>query len=227
MKNLRVLIVEDDTGIMNALCDVLEYEGAIVDKLYCGSNAVEVVRKTEPDFLILDLMLPKDCGFVICQEIREFSNMPIMILTARMEEDQRVKGLNSGADDYVCKPFYPKEIVARISTIMRRADPTKKKNENKISYESIALYPERYICEVNNESIQLTVIEFNILHIMISKPSVIFSRESLIVRARLDAEKIGTRSIDNHIKNIRKKINKHSKGREFLHSVYRAGYKFE
>jgi two-component system response regulator BaeR len=188
--------------------------------LYEGTAVVEWVKKNQPDLILLDLMLPGKDGIEICREIREFSRVPIIMVTARIEEQSRLNGLDIGADDYICKPFSPREVVARVRAVLRRAVQAAPKNG------ILQLDPEKYQASINGVVLTLTVVEFHLLALLAGNPGRVFSRNQLIELIYQDQRVVSDRTIDSHIKKLRKKINE-IHNRELIHSIYSAGYKFE
>ncbi len=166
-----ILVVEDEPKIAQLLVDYLQRDGFTVSVVSEGTHAVEIIKERAPGFVILDLMLPGKNGLTICREVRQFSNVPIMMLTAKVDEIDRLLGLELGADDYVCKPFSPREVVARVRTIARRLQqPPAAGNDNELSYSGVTLYLDRYECVANDQRIELTPVEFKMLHGFVSQP---------------------------------------------------------
>lgn len=228
MNPLDVLVVEDEPKIAQLLVDYLQRDGFQVTVLNEGTEAVELIREREPDFLILDLMLPGKDGLTICREVRQFSTLPIMMLTARVDEIDRLIGLELGADDYVCKPFSPREVVARVRTILRRVQHTSAApTENELSYRDVTLYLDRYECLVRGQRIELTPVEFKMLRGFMSQPGRVFSREQLMDFSYPDERIVSDRTIDTHVKNLRKKLAHSVDEEELIHSIYGIGYKIE
>ena len=230
MTNQRILIVEDEVKIAQILVDYLQNDGYQTNVLASGKTAVENVRELNPDFLILDLMLPEKDGMTICREVRQFSNVPIMMLTAKVDEIDRLMGLEIGADDYVCKPFLPREVVARVKTILRRVAPSPKPTqavESQLSYRSMSLLPEKYLCLIADERVDLTPVEFRLLQTMVSQPGRVFSRDNLMEASYPDERVVSDRTVDSHVKNLRKKVLGVKGGEDLIHSVYGVGYKVE
>lgn len=216
----KILIVEDTQKIAQLLHDYLEHGGYEPYCLYDGSTVVDWVRQNRPDLILLDLMLPGKDGIDICREIRDFSEVPIIMVTARIEEKDRLMGLDLGADDYICKPFSPREVVARVRAVLRRAAGTQE-------YSGIVqLDAEKYQAHINGIELSLTVVEFHLLSLLATNPGRVFSRQQLIEQIYPDQRIVSDRTIDSHIKKLRKKISE-VHGRELIHSVYSAGYKFE
>lgn len=228
MKGTEVIIVEDEPNIAQLLKDYLENDGFAVTVFEDGLGVVERVRSNPPGFLILDLMLPEKDGLTICREIRQFSDLPIMIATAKIDEIDRILGLELGADDYICKPFSPREVVTRVHTILRRiASPPRAVTSDILTYKGIELDLARLSCVVNGESIKLTKVEFQILNSMMAECGKVFSREKLMSLAYADERVVSKRTIDTHVKNLRKKLSNALNSEELIHSIYGVGYKVE
>ncbi|WP_086934531.1 response regulator [Agarilytica rhodophyticola] len=228
MNNKKIVVVEDEEKIAQILVDYLEPEGFEVKVVNNGSDALDTIQNYSPDFVILDVMLPGKDGLSICKELRKFSNVPVLMLTARSDEIDRLLGLELGADDYVCKPFLPREIVARIKAILRRANETSTtKQEHIIGYRSIRLLPDRFQCQAGQQTIELTPVEFRMLQALISEPKKVFSREKLMQASYLDDRIVSGRTIDSHVKNLRQKLADAIGNEEIIHSIYGVGYKVE
>jgi len=228
MNETHIIIVEDEKKIAQILVDYLEQDGFQVTALNEGTHAVEIIKAKKPDFIILDLMLPGKDGLSICLEVRQFSNVPIMMLTAKVDEIDRLLGLKMGADDYVCKPFLPREVVARVHAILRRIQqqPATIETDN-CSYQGITVFPDRYQCMVDSDEVELTPVEFRLLQTLISKPGRVFARNDLMQSSYQDDRIVSDRTIDSHIKNLRKKLSRHLNGKDLIHSIYGVGYKIE
>ena len=216
----RILIVEDEVRLAGLLKDYLAAGGHDAHILNDGRVVVTWVRDNSPDLVLLDLMLPGKNGLDICKEIRAFSDVPIIIVTAKVEEIDRLLGLELGADDYICKPFSPREVVARVKAVLRRTSegtaPT-----------GLVLDRERYQASLNGEKLDLTAVEFKLLGILFDQPGRIYSRGQLMDRIYPDRRVVCDRTIDSHIKKLRKKIAATSFDGELIHSIYGVGYKFE
>ncbi|TXR51928.1 response regulator [Reinekea thalattae] len=223
---LKVLVIEDEPKIIEILQTYMEREGYQVSVLSDGADAVEVIKQTEPEFIILDLMLPNKDGFTICKEVRQFSTVPIIMLTARVDEIDRLMGLEFGADDYVCKPFSPREVVARMRTIMRRMEASLHKEEE-LAYQGVTLNVDRFQCQVGGQLVELTPVEFRLLQTLLARPGVVHSRELLMKVCYVDERVVSTRTIDSHVKNLRSKLSNAMHGKDLLHSIYGVGYKLE
>ncbi|MEE4240784.1 MAG: response regulator [Desulfopila sp.] len=215
-----ILIVEDTRELAQLLRDYLLLADFEPHCLHEGTAVIDWVRRNQPHLILLDLMLPGKDGIEICREIRRFSQVPIIMITARVEEKARLAGLDLGADDYICKPFSPREVVARVRAVLRRSG-------NGIENpDLLQLDPEKYQAHINGKLLSLTVVEFHLLAILAEHPGRVFSRNQLIERIYPDQRVVSDRTIDSHIKKLRKKINAAHK-RELIHSIYSAGYKFE
>ncbi|MBO1254542.1 response regulator [Alteromonas sp. 5E99-2] len=224
-----ILIVEDEPKIAQILVDFLTLEGFQTKVLHDGKDVIDVVKQISPDFVVLDIMLPHKDGLTLCKEIRQFSDVPILMLTARVEEIDRLMGLGFGADDYVCKPFSAREVVARIQAILRRvsAPISKDDEDNLLVYRSIELNMEKHICKTAGNTLNLTPVEFRLLTALIKKPGVVFSRDQLMNACYDDGRVVSGRTIDSHMKNLRQKLSVTNPDDEILHAVYGVGYKVD
>lgn len=204
----KILIVEDDSGISQSLKLYLENSSYEVFLHEEGGEAIEVFQKISPDLLILDINLPKKDGITICKEIRTFSSTPIVILTARWWEIDKLKGFEIGADDYIAKPFSPRELLARIQSVLRRAVTDGKKGENGkiMKYKNIELNTEKFTLKVWGKDVSLTKNEFDILKKILEEDGKLVLRETLMKDIIGYSDYLFDRTIDTHIKNIRKKI---------------------
>lgn len=219
---LKVFIVEDEQQIADILNDYLQASGYETRLINRGNEVIPSFRKDNPDLILLDIMLPGKDGMTICKEIREFSDIPIIMLTARVEEIDRLLGLEFGADDYICKPFSPREVVARVNAVLRRFN-----NKMVIDNYQIQLNDNNYKVEVGTNNVELTAVEYKLFKYLYSHPGVIFSRAQLMEQIYDDHRVVSDRTIDSHIKKLRKKINSLISDQEFIHSVYSVGYKYE
>jgi two-component system response regulator BaeR len=217
----RILIVEDEPKLAALLSDYLQQAGFEASRLDNGLEVVSRVREQTPDLILLDLMLPGKDGLEVCKEIRSFSAVPIVMVTARVEEIDRLLGLELGADDYICKPFSPREVVARVKAVLRRAGATA------VQAEGLVLDESRYLATLHGHDLDLTAVEFKLLHFLSANPGRIYSRTQLMDRIYPDQRTVGDRTIDSHIKKLRKKLAAVAPNEELIHSVYSVGYKFE
>jgi len=224
MPKRYILIVEDEEKIASLLRDYLNDAGFGTSTQINGDRVVAQIKKDPPDLVLLDVMLPGKDGMAVCREIRQFSNVPIIMVTARIEEIDRLLGLELGADDYICKPFSPREVVARVKAIFRRLDAATP--SHRLAIGSISLDNDTRQVMIGKEALNLTPIEFGLLNIMMSQPDRVFSRNELINRVQGYDFEGYDRTIDTHIKNLRKKIAQKLPGREIISTVYGVGYKF-
>ncbi len=200
----KVLIVEDDPKIAQLLKDYLEQDGFVVTTLSRGDTVVHDVRAHPPDLIFLDIMLPGKDGLTLCREIRGFSNVPIIVLTAKVEEIDRLLGLELGADDYICKPFSPREVVARVKAVLRRTHP--ESIEEKLVAGSITLDIAGHYATIHDVDLQLTPNEFGLLKVLMARPGRVYTRGDLVSRVQGYDFEGYDRTIDSHIKNLRKKL---------------------
>ena len=221
----KVLVVDDEAKIRKVVSAYLENEGYQVEKAEDGQKALQKVENFQPDLLILDLMLPKLSGEEVCQKIRQNSELPVLMLTAKSTEDDKVTGFSYGADDYLVKPFSNRELMARVKAILRRSDYTADKAEVIVYNEGeLKLYPAKMEVSYQGENIDLTNTEFKILYHLARNPGQVLSREQLAEKVMGLEFKGFDRTIDAHIKNIRRKMGI-SKDKYIL-TVYGAGYRF-
>ena len=223
MNKGKILIVEDDIKIAEAIRDYLEKEGFTVSVLNNGKNVVREVKASPPDLILLDILLPDKDGLTICREIRSFSNVPIIFVTAKVEDIDRLLGLEIGADDYICKPFIPQEVVARVKAVIRRTRP--EHMGKKLTVGLLNMDDDNYRVTIGGSNIDVTPIEYKLLKIMMSKPDKVFTRSDFISKIQGYNYDCYERTIDNHIKNLRRKICAHLNGQEMIHTVYGVGYK--
>jgi len=218
----RILVVEDDAKIAALLADYLKANGCEPEVLARGDGVEERVRAGGVDLVLLDLMLPGMDGLEVCRRLRAFSDVPIVMVTARVEEIDRLLGLGMGADDYVCKPFSPREVVARIQAILRRvrARPGERASE-------VVLDEAGRRASIAGRDLDLTAVEFQLLRILVAQPGRIFSRQQLMDAMYADYRVVTDRTVDSHIRKLRRKIAAVLPDREIVHSVYGAGYKYE
>lgn len=217
----NILIIEDEEKLALILSDYLKEAGFKTSILGNGLEVIPQVREDMPDLIILDLMLPGRDGIDICKDIRSFSNVPIIMLTARVEEIDRILGLELGADDYICKPFSPREVVARVKAVLRRAGGQTLQSERLLLDES------RYEATFDGNILNLTAVEFNLLKVLAANPGRIYSRGLLMEHIYTDQRIVSGRTIDSHIKKLRMKLEKITDKVQPIKSVYGVGYKFE
>lgn len=222
-----ILVVDDEKKITEVLKAYLENEGFSVITAHDGLEALEKVSSNDPDLMVLDLMLPELSGEEVCQRVREFSDLPIIMLTAKTGESDRIGGLNIGADDYVPKPFSPREVVARVKAVLRRSTSTRCSG-GKLSYGGGYLVIDLNGHEVyrQSEQVSLTPTEFKLLALLAQSPGQVFSRTTLTERLQGYDYDGYDRTIDVHVKNLRKKIEEDSQNPAYILTVYGIGYKF-
>ena len=220
--NDLILIVEDEVATAEILADYLRLENYTTHLLSDVLPVVSWVREHKPALVLLDLMLPGKSGLDICKEIRSFSSVPIIMTTARVEEIDRLLGLELGADDYVCKPYSPREVVARVKTVLRRVSNVPTPMEVGLQLDESC-----YRATLNGHDLQLTAAEFRLLNYLAAHPGRVYNRQQLLNNIYADERALNDRAIDNYIKNLRKKIAAVSNDCELIHSVYGVGYKFE
>ncbi len=217
-----ILIVEDEVKLAQLLSDYLSQSGFKTRCIGNGTDAITAVQQTAFDLILLDLMLPGVDGMEVCKTIRRFSEVPIIMVTARVEEIDRLLGLELGADDYICKPFSPREVVARVKAVLRRSSV-----EASGSDDELVLDEGGYRALLCGVDIGLTAVEFRLLQILHDQPGRIFSRDQIMDRMYADGRSVSDRTIDSHIKKVRKKIATSPTRHEWIVSVYSVGYKFE
>ena len=218
----KVLVVEDEPKLANVLSDYLKASGFESVLLENGTKVVPWVREHMPNIILLDLMLPGRDGMDICRDIRTFSRVPIIMVTARVEEIDRLLGLELGADDYICKPFSPREVVARVKAVLRRA-----LDGHTVQAQGLVLDKDRYRATLHGRDLGLTAVEFKILQFIIASPGRIYSRQQIIDNMYPDDRSVSDRTVDSHIKKLRRKIEAADPTATFIQSVYGVGYKFE
>ena len=218
----RILIVEDEEKLAGLLRDYLAQEGYDVSMLHRGDEVEDWVRAHGTDLVLLDLMLPGKSGLDICKALRASTDVSIIMVTARVDEIDRLLGLELGADDYICKPFSPREVVARVKAVLRRAKRGDAPQEG-----GLALDESGYKATLGGKDLALTAVEFELLKVLVSQPGRIYTREQLMDAMYRDQRVVSDRTVDSHVKKIRKKISAVLPDREIVHSVYGLGYKYE
>jgi len=223
MTKQHILIVEDEDKIADLIRKYLKLEGYDSTIAHTGNEALSKFHSVSPDLVVLDIMLPDMDGLDICKNLRAFSNVPIIMLTARVEEVDRLMGFEVGADDYVCKPFIPRELVARIRAILNRVAGSSGKKT--LTVGALTLDSSQHKVTVDSIEIKLTQNEFSLLKVMMSTPNRVYSRQELLTATQGQSIDIYERTIDTHIKNLRKKLNKAVPSANFIESIYGIGYK--
>ncbi len=220
----HILVVEDETKIAQLICDYLAKAGYKTSVLERGDRVIAHIKRDMPDLILLDLMLPGMEGTEVCKEVRKFSSVPVIMLTARVEEIDRLLGLELGADDYICKPFSPREVVARVKAVLRRAFP--EPDVKKLTAGPLTLEEDTHQVRIGDQSLALTPSEFGLLKAFMSAPNRVFSRSELLDRVQGYQFEGYERTIDSHVKNLRKKIAARIPDQEIISTVYGVGYRF-
>ncbi len=219
----RILVVEDEPKMATLVSDYLRAAGHEPQWIADGRQVVDAHRAQRFDLVLLDLMLPGRDGFDICRELRSFSDVPIVMLTARVEEAERLLGLDLGADDYICKtPFSPREIVARVKAILRRSRRQPEQDASPLEVDE-----DGYRARFNGVALDLTPIEFRLLKTLASTPGRVFSRDALLDRLHADQRAVTDRAVDSHVKNLRRKLEQAGGKSDIIRSIYGVGYCFE
>lgn len=221
----NIYVVEDEPQIGNILRDYLAKAGYSVELFDNGRAALEAFHRREPSLLLLDLMLPEVDGITVCKEVRKTSEVPVIMVTAMVEEIDRLLGLEIGADDYICKPFSPREVVARVKAALRRwpesSEVATSSSDDLVHEEASASY------SLGGERLALTNTEYRLLRLLHGSPGRVYSRAQLLDLCYDPDQDVSDRAIDSHIKNLRRKLHAAQPQREYVHSVYGVGYRFE
>jgi len=223
MYKQQILIVEDEDKIADLISKYLKLEGYESIHAKNGTEAIALFQKTNPDLIVLDIMLPDMDGLDICKRLRDFSQVPIIMLTARVDEVDRLMGFEMGADDYVCKPFIPRELVARIRAVLTRSNRHTEQKILTLGRLTLDIY--QHLAMVDSSEIKLTQNEFSLLKVMMLSPNRVFSRQKLLTATQGQFVDIYERTVDSHIKNLRKKLSRVAPGISFIESIYGIGYK--
>ncbi|MFA5983627.1 MAG: response regulator [Methylococcaceae bacterium] len=219
----QILIVEDEEKLASLIADYLKNASFNTASLSNGLDVIPWLKHNQADLILLDLMLPGQDGLSLCREIRRFSEIPIIMITAKIEEIDRLLGLELGADDYICKPFSLREMVARVKAVLRRPILAVTAAEQGC----LQLDAQSFRIRIGNQEAELTTIEFQLLQTLYQHPGRIFSRSQLMDLIYQDQRIVSDRTIDSHIKKLRKKLTDLSPHEDLIHSVYGAGYRYE
>ncbi len=222
MTKNRILIIDDDLQICKILRDYFKHEDFEVFEAHDGNEGLTKINELSPDIIILDLMLPEKNGLDICRELKPHNQIPIIILSAKNRENDRIKGLELGADDYVTKPFSPKELVLRTKNVLRRMN--KKQDQDELKFPNLVINKEQRLVKVKGAEIDLAPKEFDLLWQMASSPKTVFSREKLLELVWEYDYYGGIRTVDTHIKAVRNKLG--AEVGEYIQTVWGIGYKF-
>ncbi|MCQ1059346.1 response regulator [Photobacterium sp. DNB23_23_1] len=218
-----ILIVEDEPALANVLGEYLSHSGYESHIIEDGNQVIEWIKMHSPELVILDLMLPNRDGLDIYRELRTFSDVPVIMATAKVDEIDRLLGLELGADDYVCKPYSPRELVVRVKNILRRTQSTStEKTESTLRIDEVKMQ-----AWVHSKALNLTPAEFRLLAYFSQHSGQVFSRNQLMDKIYFDDRVVTDRTIDSHIKNLRKKILAIDSESDWIKSVYGVGYRFE
>jgi len=218
----RILIVEDEPRLAAVLADYLAAAGYGCRQVHDGADAMPAFHDYAPDLMLLDLMLPNRDGLEICRELRGVSLVPVIMVTARAEEIDRLLGLELGADDYICKPFSPREVVARVHAVLRRFRHAPQAS----AAPGLAIDEAACRASVHGRDLELTLVEFRLLRTLAGTPGRVYSRDQLMDRLYADHRVVTDRTVDSHVKNLRRKLADVG-GEDWVRSVYGVGYRFE
>lgn len=220
----RILIVEDEPKLAALSADYLHAAGYMTDILADGREVAAAVRANAPALILLDLMLPGKDGLEVCREVRGFSDVPIVMVTARVEEIDRLLGLELGADDYICKPFSPREMVARVKAILRR---TQERPEEGDEERGLVIDEAYFRAMLDGQPLDLTPVEFRLLKTLAASPGRVYTRDQLLDHLYDDHRVVTDRTVDSHVKNLRRKLGQVRSGEDVIRSIYGVGYKLE
>jgi DNA-binding response OmpR family regulator len=229
MNAKTILVVEDEASIAEVVSLYLKRAGFDVQTAPDGKQALSLLEKQIPDFVILDLMLPEVDGLSLTRWLRERSDVPIIMLTARREEIDRIAGLEMGADDYVVKPFSPQELVSRVRAVLRRVgrDPLEAEQERPLEFDDLSINPRSRVVTANHSAVDLTAKEFDMLYLLAQHPKQVFTREQLLERVWGGAQYIDPGTVTVHVRRLREKIEADPSHPTRLLTVWGVGYKFE
>ncbi|RJE79632.1 response regulator [Paracoccus sp. JM45] len=222
----NILIIEDETDLAEVVRDYLIAAGMTVELLFEGTDAVEMASTGRFDLMVLDLMLPGVDGLTICRELRKTSDLPIIMTTAKVEEIDRLLGLEMGADDYLCKPFSPRELVARVRAVLRRRPTNDAGLPVPDTRTRLLIDADKWRATLDGADLDLTRREFSLLAALVARPGRVFSRDQLLSLAFPDDTAVFDRTVDSHIRNIRRKMNTVGEW-DPIRSVYGVGYAYE
>ncbi|MBT8053015.1 MAG: response regulator [Gammaproteobacteria bacterium] len=220
----RILIVEDEPKIAALLEDYLrDIGGFATQTVDRGDRVLNQIRSHPPDLVLLDLMLPGLDGIEVCKQLRAESTVPIIMVTARVDEIDRLLGLELGADDYICKPFSPREVVARVKAVLRRSEISADSDESG----GVEIDEEKFSARYGGNDLGLTPVEFALLKMLSANPGRVFSRDQLMNGMYPDYRVVSDRAVDTHVKNLRRKLQHAAGGKDIIRAVYGLGYRFE
>lgn len=223
----KVLIADDNKQIVSILSEYCKKNNFTVSTVFDGETALKEIEENEFDIILLDAMMPKKDGFDVCREVRTFSNVPIIMITARGEDYEKIMGLEIGADDYIVKPFSPGEIIARINAILRRITPKNDESTKIFSFDNLEIDLNNFTVKINNEIISLTKKEIEILWTLATNQNKVFTRENLLDLI-WGFDYFGeSRTVDTHIKRLRAKLDNYKHEKWNIKTIWGVGYKFD
>lgn len=224
---MKILVVEDEPKLAEVLRTYLEAAGYQVRCVDDGLRVMDLVREWEPSLVLLDLMLPGRDGLDVCRDIRSHAAIPVIMVTARTEEIDRLLGLELGADDYICKPYSPREVVARVRAVLRRADADPGHGRTRDAAQGLRIEPDAWRACLDGVTLDLTPVEFRLLALLASQPGRIFSRDQVLDGLYDDHRIVTDRTVDSHVKNLRRKLAAVRPDSELIRSVYGVGYRLD
>jgi two-component system response regulator BaeR len=222
-----IYVVEDEPRLARLVVDYLHAAGHSTRLFDNGNEVLPAVRQQAPQLIVLDLMLPGLDGLSICRELRRFSTVPVIMVTARVEEVDRLLGLEIGADDYLCKPFSPRELVARVKAVLRRYSSPPHPAQADAPDVGLVIDAEGHRATLAGQPLDLTPVELRLLAALAAQPGRVWSRDQLLDRLHDDQRALSDRTVDSHIKNLRRKLEQACPGSEPIRSIYGVGYRFE
>ncbi len=225
MNQYQVIIIDDDDHILQILTEYFEYENFQVRTAQTGQEGLKLIRELNPDIIVLDIMLPEMDGWEVCKELRPGNNTPIIFLSAKTKDSDRIMGLELGADDYVTKPFSPREVVARAKAVLRRLQREDEVDTEVLNYQDFVINKNERSVRIEEEEIELTPKEFDLLWTLASSPRIVFDRESLLKKVWGYDYFGDIRTVDTHIKSLRQKLGEMVS--DYIKTVWGVGYKFE
>ena len=228
MKTYKILVVDDEVDIVDFISDYLIGEGYEVVKAYNGVEALDKMRQDCPDLVILDIMLPRLDGFEVCKQMRAESTVPILMVTAKGSDVDKIVGLEIGADDYIPKPFNPRELVARVKAILRRTyrQDYQSSQTTTLKYKALSIDTERRRVTIGNRLLELTMKEFDLLLFLMRNPGHVYSRDHLLDYVWGQDSFVGARTVDVHIRRLREQIETDASHPQYIKTVWGVGYKF-
>ena len=223
----HILIVEDEPKLARLLADYLQADGYTSTLVHDGLEAIAAIRTHSPALVVLDLMLPGLDGLSICRELRTFSTVPVIMITARVDEVDRLLGLEAGADDYVCKPYSPREVVGRVKAQLRRAGWVGTAAAVPAEEPVLLIDEASHRASIGGQPMDLTPAEFRLLRTLAAHPGRVFSRDQVLDQLHDDGRAITDRAVDSHVRNLRRKLTLATQGQDPIRSVYGVGYAYE